>query len=290
MKCPNCGIEIENDEASFCDKCGFALYGPRNVNINDLYKDKNENEKIEKITGFKIQDFKELPTSEGVSILNNKLNSKKGFKDSKTDFIKFIKDNKIKVTIISLASLCAILLIILIIVIATSGCEEKKCEVIKDNSNKTNYITNSEYKLLLPDGFKYMEEGTTFVLSNDTYTALFYGLTGGSLDLSTSARVKKVYTDSGNIPTEVSESIVDNRKLFLIKYNRDGIYYCDFYYQYNSEKIIYGVVSAGAVNIDLFDDNMKKIVASLAINEQTSSINKPASGVDYGSIIGQIFL
>ena len=208
----------------------------------------------------------------------------------KIDVIKFIKDNKIKVTIISLAVLGALLLIILIIVLATSGCEEKKCEAVKPSDNKTNYITNTEYKMVLPEGYKYMEEGTTFVLTNNNYTALFHGITSGSLDLSTAARVKKAYTDSGNIPTDVSEQIIDNRKIFLIKYNKDGIYYCDFYYQYNSDKIFYGIVSANAANIELFDENMKKIVASLTVNEQASAINKPSSGVDYNAIISQIFL
>lgn len=295
MKCPNCNKEIKLEGSSFCNNCGFSLYGPRNVNLTDIYKDQNKQEKIEKITGFKLDNLsnydEDVPLIESESILNSNYNNpseKKKFL-KKEGFYSNIKKEKNKIIIIFLAILATLFFLLWIISAVTKAKVTKcpKCEKEVPVTEKTNfYYGNNFISVFVPAGYKGVTLNQNIILNNEDLTVTIMPPVEGSLELTSIYRVEKTYFDAGFPEAKREAFEADKRKAFGIKYSKDNIFYEDIYYQFDENTILYIELSSPTVEKVVVDANIKKILSLAKINPK-EEIKSSLSSFDKNLVLAE---
>ncbi|NMA50983.1 MAG: zinc ribbon domain-containing protein [Mollicutes bacterium] len=293
MKCPSCNKEIKGENSSFCPNCGFSLYGPRNVNLTDIYKDQNKEEKIEKITGFKLENlsnYDDLPISETESILNtnykNPAEKKKFLR--KEGFYSAIKKEKNKIIIISLSILTILFFLLWIITSATKkSCKCPKCEdSIAVKSDSSQYYSNNLLNVYIPSGYSYASFDRNIVLLKDDLSITIMPPVSGKLQLASIHRIEKIYFDNGYADATKEALEVDSRLVYAIKYSKDNVFYQDLYYQLSEGVILHTQLSSPDTNKVLVTSDIKKILSSVQSITTEQGQNR-LSGFDRSLIISE---
>ena len=174
----------------------------------------------------------------------------------------------------------------MIIVVLINNHQLKKNK--NDNANDISYIEGyygitNLYKFYIPNSWTYGENNDNIALTNSEVSMIVYNYVDGHLDSINTNVLLNEYANNGYNSATSEESILNNHKIYYIKYSVGGIYFADFYYQYDSEKIIYGQISS-LQNDNLISEDIKNIIISLNINnEKNISITK--TPIDYDSIL-----
>ena len=257
MKCPNCGIDNSNEQV-YCSSCGASLYGPRSINLNsnDETKSQYKSNDIKKITGIDIND---LPIGQNVVSTAPK------------------NDKPKKKNLLSTSSLIFIFVIIILLILSiylftnnrrlskTNNCPTtNKCVQLKEA--KGIYGATSKFVFYLPKDFRYSESSNETILTNNNLSILLFGYENGQVDKITSETIKNRYNEDGFADALVHEDVLEQRKIIYVTFNSNNIYFADFYYQYDSEKFIYGQISSAATS-EVINDTAKEILSTIVIEE-----------------------
>ena len=281
MKCPNCNKEVANDK-NYCEFCGSPLYGPRSIDWNSFNNNtnhsnnskSNKNNNIKSITGIDINEIAINSINETNAYSNQNNNDKKTFNIKK--YLNLI------LIIIIIFLLC----IILVLIINNHNLKNNK-----NNDNNTissciegYYGITSIYKFYMPNDYIYGENTDNIVLTNNNISILIYNYSLGHLDSVNISSLVNEYYNQGYKDTTSEENILNNHKIYYLKYTTSGISFTDFYYQYDSEKIIYGQISSSSTS-DLITENIKKIISSLIINNDNNNISISKAPINYDNIL-----
>ncbi|MBE6147895.1 MAG: zinc ribbon domain-containing protein [Firmicutes bacterium] len=283
MKCPNCGKEV-NESLSLCDGCGTSLYGPRSINLNELGGNNTiQSNNITSITGIDINDIAPIqspPINNNSFSLNDK-NQKK----EKSDL-------KINMGTILFLIVIAVLLILSVYLFLQNR------KLLEENNNQSPIVTppaqnvdcvegyyglTSAYSFLLPDNWIYSQTANEVVLTNGEISMLIFKTSIGKVDHITSEALKNEYIKQGYPIVMVEEATLNSRKIMYVKYNANNMNFVDFYYQYDSEKIIYGQISSSKV--DILTTDVKNIISSVTIQTRDNNITVGKAPVTYENIL-----
>ena len=274
MVCPNCGKE--NNNTDYCSFCGSALYGPRNINLDNPNDSKQDtrNNNIESITGINIDNI-------AMTVEHSKLD-----KQNPT-----IKLPEFKITISSLI-LMGIILVLLSLCfyfgienrklrkdvndIAAIKCNNKK----EENSNAILGLTDN-YAFKINQNWSYRQTSNAVVINNGNIAILVYLPENGQINKITTDVLANKYVEEGYTNAIASKDIINDHQIIYASFNAVGLNFIDFYYQYDSEKIIYGQISSKVDNF--LSTEVKDIIASFNIHKQdNTSFNK--APVNYQNI------
>ena len=270
MKCPNCGID-NNDSQVYCSSCGTSLFGPRSINLNSIgnESDNIKANDIKKITGIDIND---LPIGH----------------EAVTTPVKKKKEVHVNVPVTILSIVTVILLILCTVqliflkkdnkTVLSDNTECKKC----NNSIEGIYGISSNFTFYLPSDWIYSESSNETIITNNDVSILVYGSNEGQVDRITAEKIKKQYQEDGFNDAVVREEVLNQRKIMYVTFNSNNIYFADFYYQYDSEKFIYGQMSSKS-NEDFIDEDIKNILASLQL-ETRKNFQVVKAPVTYSSL------
>ena len=292
MKCPNCGKE-SSDTATLCKYCGYSLYGPKSINLNNVsYNIDNNNQNIESITGIDINsiaknnDTNNIPRAETRSVLNDKnynYNKKHHKKVNVNNVINDLKNktNKVDLIVILFTVIVAILLIICSSLIVSN-------KRLKRSTNLTNIMSNNKYKVLalsysfnLPSGYSYYTLDNKVYISSDNTSIILYKYEEGRIDRVTGKALEEVYTNFGYTSVSSKESALSSHSIMYVNYSTGEMSYIDFYYQYKANVIIYGQINnkGGSINEEILS-----IIGSITLaNNQTQSVGE--TGVNYQKVL-----
>lgn len=283
MKCPSCGKEV-NENTSYCPSCGSSLYGPRSINLSDLGGSETiQSNNIESITGIDINDISPIQGP---------------IEDSKTS--KKVKEKKVKVpknrsskkidfgTIIFLVIIAALLALCIYLFVENKKLKNSDKPLVtppEETSCVEGYygLTNS-YTFLMPDNWIYTQTSNELVITNKIINLLVFKYAIGKVDHITADTLKNEYINQGYSIVTVAEDTLNSKKIMYVKYASNNINFVDFYYQYDSEKIIYGQISSS--EFDILTTDVKNIISSITIQTRENNITVGKAPVLYENIIG----
>ena len=282
MKCPSCGKNVQ-ENASYCNSCGAALFGPRSIDLNDLGGGKNtfQSNNITSITGIDINDITPVQNKKVEKPIKPRENNVKIPKDLPS------KDVNIG-TIILLLVIASLLA--LSIYLFLENRKLKKVEtpplvtppVVVDCVKGYYGLTNA-YSFLLPNNWIYSQTASEVVLTNEKVSMLIFNYVKGKVDHITSDKLKNEYINQGYAIVTVEENTLNSKKIMYVKYSANNINFVDFYYQYDSEKIIYG--QASSVAGEVLTEDVRNIIASVTIQTRNNNITIGKAPVSYQNIL-----
>ena len=283
VKCPSCGKEVSENK-SYCDKCGSTLFGPRSIDLKDLGGGKNtiQSNNIKSITGIDINDI--TPVQNTGAYSNNKLNDKK-------EKIKIKKEKQPKkmgtiVMMIIIAGLLGICVYLFL--------ENRKLGslIVEPPENTTPpvqteciegiYGITDLYNFYLPDNWVYSKKANEVLISNQEITLIVYQLVKGKVDHITSDTLKNEYINQGYTGVTTHEQVLNSRKIMFVTFSANDMYFVDYYYQFDAEKIIYGQITSR--NSNILTEEVKDILSSLTIPSDSISITMGRAPVNYEKI------
>ena len=162
--------------------------------------------------------------------------------------------------------------------VLSDNTECKKC----NNSIEGIYGISSNFTFYLPSDWIYSESSNETIITNNDVSILVYGSNEGQVDRITAEKIKKQYQEDGFNDAVVREEVLNQRKIMYVTFNSNNIYFADFYYQYDSEKFIYGQMSSKS-NEDFIDEDIKNILASLQL-ETRKNFQVVKAPVTYSSL------
>lgn len=270
MKCPSCSREA-NENNKYCDFCGASLFGPRSIDLSTSNIGTNNvgqfhSNNIKSITGIDINEIAPVrPVVEDKKDYSPKRprNKKKNKSDSNVLVILLI------IAVVVLTILCIVLFIVNL-----KGNDNKSSG--KQNFNIEGiYGVSSNYMFYLPDEYLYHSSSNELIIYNDKVSINLYNSRKGQIDKITAQAMKKNYKDLG-YDVEVEEKVLSQKKIMYVIYTHEGVNFIDFYYQYDSEKIIFGQI--GSKEKDLLNDDVRSIISSIKIrnaNDKPENYNAP---------------
>lgn len=284
MKCPSCEKEVSDDK-NFCDSCGFSLYGPRNISLNTPIGNTNsiQSNNIQSITGIDINaisknEIKEMPKSPIIKKEKTPLDSGK--------VLFFVMGAIIAV----LAIACTLLYL-----------DKKDCQNIINNMNNTvntpkpvvnntvvnpsatTYALTDTYSFALPVNFAYTEDDYSLITSDGDTSIIIYNPEEGKVDKVTGDTIKNQYVALGYTDANVIENTLNSKKIIYINFTSNNMFFKDFYYQYDSTRLIHGQINANS-SVKLGTEKINTILASLKI-ETNKNISVNKATVNYENIL-----
>ncbi len=286
MVCPKCG-KSTSDNKDFCDHCGAALIGPQSIYLNEPnFNHKIDKNNISSITGIDINEINQSTSAFSdfhVSMEDTNSDNEKSKAKIKIDF---------KLILLFILMLIIFGLSIYIITRPSSNnmsTNSKKC----DNTFKTvteyigHKVTTSNYTFTIPDGYDYSENTNTtdVVIRGNNAELIIYPIASGRLDNVTSASILAKYNDYSD--ADIEETVLKQRKIYLVSYSSNENYYIDFYYQFSGEKIVYGQGKSSAKDI-INGTEVRNIIASIGIRQEYNNLVYDASGFNQENVLSSL--
>lgn len=282
MKCPNCGHEV-NENMSLCSNCGNSLYGPRSINLSDVGGGNNtiQSNNITSITGIDINDITPVQTKPQKNTKNSKI------KMPKIDKGKFTLDFS---TIIFIIIVVVLLSVCISLFVQNNKLKELGGTIVNPPVNNEScvegyYGLTSTYSFLLPENWIYSQTANEVVVTNQNLSILVFKYRLGKIDQLTSEGLKNEYLNQSYVVT-IEENTLNNHKVMYVKYSTNNTNFMDFYYQYDSEKIIYGQVTSSESN--LLTDDVKNVISSLTIQTRENNITVSKAPIVYDNVFALI--
>lgn len=266
MNCPNCGKKVDQNSTR-CSFCGIAL----NNNNN------NNNQKIKSIIGIDINDLNK-----------DDINMQPYVSQPQ----KLKKENTLDLKLIINIFLIIIVIILSLFLIfkknqkcpispACPVCENKTCV----NANEKNYyIITENYEVFLPNNWQYQKKENLLNIYQDNLKIIILGTNNGIINKygNIETKLKTQYETLAINDIKTSNRILNNHNFIAVDYQKDNLYYRDFYYQINSNSFIYGQINSSNEDKILNNSDIDEIIQSIKnINDSNIEIND----IDYEEIL-----
>jgi len=283
MKCPSCSREV-NEDKKYCDFCGASLFGPRSINLNNMtgrntIGTKNvgpvQSNNIKSITGIDINEIAPVLPPEPAKKENV--------------FTKFATNNKFNKKTLK------IILIVFFLLVTLGVCvyllvdninmrnNQKVCEAV---SNVDGYYSmTNNYTFLIPKEYAYQSSGSELVLYNNKITITVYNTRKGQIDKISAASMKDNYSALG-YAVDVEESVLNQRKIMYVHFGYNNVNFTDFYYQYDSDQIIFGQIASEDKNY--INKDIKQIISSFKIRPSEETFIEYNAPVNYNRILSAL--
>ena len=281
MKGINCGNEVP-DNVSLCPKCNHSLYGPRSIDLNDLGGGSNtiQSNNITSITGIDIKDI--APIQGPSPIKQTPVFNDNNKNDSK---------NKVGTIVLLLVIGCLLALSIYLFIQNRNLKTELRPQepivtppaVDCEECVQGYYGLTNTYSFLLPNNWIYSQTANETVLTNNTVSMLIFKPAVGKVDHITAESLKNEYISQGYPIVTVEEATLSSRKVMFVSFNANNMNFVDFYYQYDSEKIIVGQISSSLM--DVLTEDTKNIISSITIQTRENNITVGKAPLQYEKII-----
>lgn len=270
MKCPNCGKETSN-EKDYCTSCGYALYGPQSILLNDTEINNNINKNnINSITGI---DINSISQNTSAYTPENRPSFEPEKKDDDPNYYAPEKKNssldfKWIIIIILLGT------IILLVFLLINSKDDSKPSLSKPNDDPVQKVyegykvTTTTYSFDLPKEYEYYAAPDSLIIKNKDYSLKVYPLSTGKIDIVTSSTIKEKYASYES--ATLSEQIINRRKYISVSYSENGNNYLDIYYQFDGERVLY---AQGMSPSALPSKDISNILSTFTINGNDNKLS-----------------
>ena len=291
MKCPSCGNEVPENN-NYCNRCGASLYGPRSIDLNDISKGGTviQSNNIQSITGIDINELAAASTSK---------NKERHTSETKEKISKKIKEKKEHIKLVNVSFGTIVLVAVIIGLMAVSIMLYLQNQKLKKAGTNPNlmceeqteciegiYGITSNYSFVMPSDWLYTQSNNETILTNENISMLIFPSKTGKLDNLPLETIKTSYGEQEIIITDAKEESLHSKKVYYLSYTLNEMNFVDFYYQYNSEIVVYGQVSSK--NSMVITDDVQDIISSIVIRMSGANITIGKAGVDYEKVFSNL--
>lgn len=266
MNCPNCGKKVDPNSTR-CNFCGIAL------------NNNNNNQKIKSIIGIDINDLN----------MENASLQKEVIEQPKINKTKHNWDLKIIITLFLIV--VVIILSLFLIFQKNKKCPSSPaCPICENNkpcvntNEKNYYIITENYEVFLPNKWQYQKKENLLNIYQDNLKIILLGTNNGIINKygNIETKLKTQYETLTINDIKISNRILNNHNFIAVDYQKDNLYYRDFYYQINSNSFIYGQINSLKEDQILHNSTIDDIIQSIKV---ISNSNITFNDVDYDKIL-----